>query len=84
MIQAMSLLFLILSSTVAYSYVLGPVPQEPRVSTYSTSVRPPLTDEGCDDCIKNYYSEGVQEDLIRYHERQIWGENGSNKDDSVE
>lgn len=84
MVKYVILFFLLISSTAAYSYVLGPVPQEPRVNAYSTNVRPPLTDEGCDDCIKNYYTTGVQENLLDYHERQIWGNGGNREDESVE
>ena len=81
----LSLLLLISFSVVSYSYVLGPVPQEPRVEHYGTNVKPPLTHEGCDDCIKNYYSVGVQEDLLKYHLKKIWNnKNTAGSNDSVE
>ena len=84
MLKYLSLISLLLFSTVAYSYVLGPVPTQPEINRYDTNVRPPLTDQGCDDCIKNYYSTGVQEDLIKYHEEMIWGSSERSKDESVE
>ena len=82
MIKLANLFLIISSSTEAFSYVLGPVPsQELRIKASSINVRPPLTNEACyDDCIKNYYSIGVQENLFKYHEKRIFGNSDSDGD----
>ena len=77
-------LIFVVSADLALASRLGPVPEDPKISSYQTSAISTIIDPLCEECVKNYNDTGPSYKLYLEHSSIIFGPSYKSADKSID